>query len=147
MEDLKMLQRFFNNNDFDFFNNDVFFPSLFKNNKMDSIPPVNVSETENGYDIEVAAPGWLTSIKTSLQSPPRKNRRRRRATKNQAKTTARSLASRSSNARSRCLTTLTPKKSPATTPTASSNSKSLTAHKPPRNRLRSNNATTTFPLQ
>ena len=53
-----MLQRFFNNNDFDFFNNDVFFPSLFKNNKMDSIPPVNVSETENGYDIEVAAPGY-----------------------------------------------------------------------------------------
>ena len=58
MEDLKMLQRFFNNNDFDFFNNDVFFPSLFKNNTMDSIPPVTVSETENGYDIEVAAPGY-----------------------------------------------------------------------------------------
>jgi len=58
MEDLKMLQRFFNNNDFDFFNNDVFFPSLFKNNKMDSIPPVNVSETDKGYDIEVAAPGY-----------------------------------------------------------------------------------------
>ena len=53
-----MLQRFFNNGDFDFFNNDAFFPSLFKNNKMDSIPPVNVNETDKGYDIEVAAPGY-----------------------------------------------------------------------------------------
>jgi len=58
MEDFKMLQRFFNNGDFDFFNNDAFFPSLFKNNKMDSIPPVNVNETDKGYDIEVAAPGY-----------------------------------------------------------------------------------------
>lgn len=53
-----MLQKFFNNNDFDIFFNNMFFPSLLTNNKKDSIPPVNINKTDNGYDIVVAAPGY-----------------------------------------------------------------------------------------
>lgn len=39
----------------DFFDNDRFFDSA--SLKMQSVPPVNVKETEKGFEIELAAPG------------------------------------------------------------------------------------------
>ncbi len=50
-----MLQRFFNNDDIDWFGNNLF---QIDNNKMNGVPPVNISEKNDGFIIEMAAPGY-----------------------------------------------------------------------------------------
>ena len=50
-----MLQRFFNNDDIDWFGNNLF---QIDNNRMNGVPPVNISEKNDGFIIEMAAPGY-----------------------------------------------------------------------------------------
>ena len=50
-----MLQRFFNNDDIDWFGNNLF---QIDNNRMNGVPPVNISEKNDGFVIEMAAPGY-----------------------------------------------------------------------------------------
>jgi HSP20 family protein len=50
-----MLQRFFNNDDIDWFGNNMFHADR---NRMYGVPPVNISESDKEFAIEMAAPGY-----------------------------------------------------------------------------------------
>ena len=50
-----MLQKFFNNDDIDWFGNNLF---QISNNCMNGVPPVNISEKSEGFVITMAAPGY-----------------------------------------------------------------------------------------
>ncbi len=50
-----MLQRFLNNDNIDWFGRNLF---QIDNNRMNGVPPVNIAETSNGFQIEMAAPGY-----------------------------------------------------------------------------------------
>lgn len=49
-----MLQKLFNNN-IDWFGNNMFHTNRMR---MNGVPPVNIAETDNGFTIEMAAPGY-----------------------------------------------------------------------------------------
>ena len=50
-----MLHRFFNNDDIDWFGNNMFHADR---NRMYGVPPVNISESDTEFAIEMAAPGY-----------------------------------------------------------------------------------------
>ena len=50
-----MLHRFFNNDDIDWFGNNMFHADR---NRMYGVPPVNISESDKEFAIEMAAPGY-----------------------------------------------------------------------------------------
>ncbi len=50
-----MLHRFLNNDDIDWFGNNMFHTDR---NRMFGVPPVNISESDKGFSIEMAAPGY-----------------------------------------------------------------------------------------
>ena len=50
-----MLQRFFDNDDIDWFGNNLF---QIDTKRMNGVPPVNISEKNDGFVIEMAAPGY-----------------------------------------------------------------------------------------
>ncbi|MCR5455929.1 MAG: Hsp20/alpha crystallin family protein [Bacteroidales bacterium] len=54
-KEAKMLQRFFNNDDIDWFGNNMFHTDR---NRMYGVPPVNISESDKEFAIEMAAPGY-----------------------------------------------------------------------------------------
>ncbi|MBR4327441.1 MAG: Hsp20/alpha crystallin family protein [Bacteroidales bacterium] len=54
-KEAKMLQRFFNNDDIDWFGNNMFHADR---NRMYGVPPVNISESDKEFAIEMAAPGY-----------------------------------------------------------------------------------------
>ena len=54
-KEAKMLHRFFNNDDIDWFGNNMFHADR---NRMYGVPPVNISESDNEFAIEMAAPGY-----------------------------------------------------------------------------------------
>ena len=54
-KEAKMLHRFFNNDDIDWFGNNMFHADR---NRMYGVPPVNISESDKEFAIEMAAPGY-----------------------------------------------------------------------------------------
>jgi len=54
-KEANMLQRFFNNDDIDWFGNNMFHCDR---NRMYGVPPVNISESDKEFTIEMAAPGY-----------------------------------------------------------------------------------------
>ena len=54
-KEANMLQRFFNNDDIDWFGNNMFHADR---NRMYGVPPVNISESDKEFAIEMAAPGY-----------------------------------------------------------------------------------------
>lgn len=54
-KEANMLQRLFNNEDIEWFGNNLF---QVDRNRMNGVPPVNISENANGFMIEMAAPGY-----------------------------------------------------------------------------------------
>lgn len=62
-----MLQKLFNTDNADWFGNNMFHTSRMCTN---GVPPVNIAETDNGFSIEMAAPGYN---KTDFQVSVDKN--------------------------------------------------------------------------
>ena len=54
-KEANMLHRFFNNDDIDWFGNNMFHADR---NRMYGVPPVNISESDKEFAIEMAAPGY-----------------------------------------------------------------------------------------